>query len=125
MRGFSTSFPRGSAGVGLLLLRASVALQLLIESGCNGPAPWWLAIADLLLILALTAGLLTPVASLLAVTYQASCLLHADWLHAAGLLIAVVTAIALVLLGAGAYSLDARLFGRRRLIFPAAPTDSD
>ncbi len=32
-----------------------------------------------------------------------------------------VTSIALLLLGPGAYSLDAHLFGRRRIIIPEAP----
>ena len=125
MRGFSSSFPRGSAGVGLLLLRMAVGLQLLMEGRCSGAMPWWLALAELMLVLTLAAGVLTPVAALLAASYQVACLLHADWPHAAALMIATVTAIALVLLGAGAYSVDARIFGRRRLIVPLAPLDSD
>jgi hypothetical protein len=40
-------------------------------------------------------------------------------------MIAAMTAIALVLLGAGAYSVDARLFGRRRLVLPPDPMDSN
>lgn len=125
MRGFSSSFPRGSAGVGLLMLRTAVSLHLLLEGGCGGAAPWWLAIAELLLVMALTAGMLTPVAALVVAAWQVSCLWHADWPHAAVLLTATVTALALTLLGAGAYSVDARIFGRRRLIVPAAPMDSD
>jgi len=125
MRGFSSSFPRGSAGVGLLLLRAAVGLQLLTEGGCGGPAPWWLAGTAWLLLAALTLGVLTPVAALAVGAWQIACLGHADWPHAATLTIAAVTAFALVLLGAGAYSLDARLFGRRRLVVPASAMDSD
>jgi uncharacterized membrane protein YphA (DoxX/SURF4 family) len=125
MRGFNSSFPRGSAGVGLLMLRGAVGLQLLVESGCSGATPWWLALTDLALILALATGVLTPVAALLSAGYQLTCLGHADWPHVAALLIAAVTAMALALLGAGAYSVDARIFGRRRLIVPAAPMDTD
>jgi len=125
MRGFSSSFPRGSAGVGLLMLRAAVGLQLLLEGGCGGAVPWWLAIAELSLVMTLAAGLLTPVAALLVAGYQVACLAHADWPHAAALLTATVTALALAMLGAGAYSLDARIFGRRRLIVPSAPLDDD
>lgn len=100
------------------MLRAAVGLQLLLESGCGGVTPWWLALLVAAVVLCLAAGVLTPVASLISVVFHMVCLLHADWPHAAALMIATVTAIALVLLDAGAYSVDARLFGRRRLIVP-------
>ncbi|WP_211923142.1 hypothetical protein [Duganella radicis] len=100
-------------------------MQLLLESGCGGVTPWWLALLELALVLALAIGILTPVAALLSGAFQVACLAHADWPHTAPLMIATVTAIALVLMGGGAYSLDARLFGRRRLIVPANPLDSD
>ncbi len=125
MRGFSSSFPRGSAGAGLLILRAAVGLQLLLESGCGGVTPWWLVVLELVLVLALTAGFLTPVAALVSGGFQVACMLHANWQHAATLMIAMVTAIALVLLGAGGYSVDARVFGRRRLIVPHDPMNSE
>jgi uncharacterized membrane protein YphA (DoxX/SURF4 family) len=125
MRGFSSSFPRGSAGFGLLMLRMAVGLQLLSESACTGPPAWWQAALVTLLGLALVLGALTPVAGALAALYQLLCLAHASWPHAAPLLIAAMTAIALVLMGPGAYSADARLFGRRRLVLPASATDSD
>lgn len=125
MRGFSSSFPRRGAGAGLLILRVAVGLQLMIESGCGGVTPWWLALLELVLALALAVGVLTPVAALLSAGVYAACLLHADWPHAATLMIAAMTAIALVLLGAGAYSVDARLFGRRRLVLPPGPMDSN
>jgi len=122
MRGFSSSFPRGSAGIGLLLLRVGVSLQLLMVSGCCNVTPWWLAMLELLLVMALVAGLLTPVAALLSAAWQVICLGYTGWPQTAMLMIATVTAIALVLMGAGAYSVDARLFGRRRLV---VPSDSD
>ncbi|WP_161007817.1 hypothetical protein [Duganella flavida] len=102
-------------------MRIAVSLQLLIESGCGGIAPWWLVLLELAVVLALAFGVLTPVAALASAGFQVTCLLHADWPHAASLMTATVTAIALVLLGAGAYSLDARLFGRRRLVVPPDP----
>lgn len=125
MRGFNSSFPRGGAGAGLLILRVAVGLQLMMESGCGGLTPWWLVLPELVLALALAAGILTPVAALLCCGVYTACLLHADWPHAATLMIAAMTAIALVLLGAGAYSVDARLFGRRRLVLPPDPMDSN
>jgi hypothetical protein len=125
MRGFSSSFPRGGAGAGLLILRVAVGLQLMMERGCGGATPWWLLVLELALAAALVLGALTPVAALLSTGFYAACLLHAGWAHAAALMVAAMTAIALVLLGAGAYSVDARLFGRRRLVVRPARMDSN
>ena len=125
MRGFSSSFPRGSAGFGLLMLRMAVGLQLLSESNCTGALPWWQAAVVTLVGLALVLGALTPVAAVSAALYQMLCLAHANWPHATPLLIAAMTAVALALMGPGAYSVDARLFGRRRLVLPASASDGD
>jgi uncharacterized membrane protein YphA (DoxX/SURF4 family) len=74
---------------------------------------------------ALTAGFLTPIAVLLvgfcflgiALSWFAtpSGALHDVRLLAAGMIIA---AVALALLGPGAFSLDGRLFGRREIVIP-------
>jgi uncharacterized membrane protein YphA (DoxX/SURF4 family) len=125
MRGFSSSFPRGSAGVGLVMLRLAVGLQLLSASACAGAPPWWQAALAALVGVLLALGALTPVAGVLATACQLLCLAHADWPHAAPPLIATVTALALALMGPGAYSVDARLFGRRRLVLPASADDGD
>ena len=125
MRGFSISFPRGGAGVGLLTLRLAVCMQLLSESNCGSAPPWWQTTLVTLVALALALGVLTPAAGALSALFQVLCLAHASWAHAAPLLIAAMTAIALVLIGPGAYSADARLFGRRRLVLPASAQDSD
>jgi uncharacterized membrane protein YphA (DoxX/SURF4 family) len=131
MRGFSTSFPRGGAGVGLLLLRLAVALQLLSEALLTEMAPWWQALLPaglaVLLTVLLTAllvlGMLTPVAGAFASLSQLFCLAHAGWAQASPCIVGAFTAAALVLLGPGAYAADARLFGRRRLVLPASPAD--
>lgn len=125
MRGFSSSFPRGGAGFGLLVLRMAVALQLLVESGRTGAPTWWQVILVGVVALALMLGALTPAAGALSVAFQVLCLAHAGWADAAPPLIAIMTAIALVLIGPGAYSADARLFGRRRLVLPASAPDGD
>lgn len=140
MRGFTTSFPRGGAGAGLLLLRAAVALQLLLEAFAAGAPCWWpmatpaswplvqlaaaLAIPlAILLAVLLALGMLTPVAGAISAVFQLSCLGSAGWAQAPPYIIAAATATALVLLGPGAYSADARLFGRRRLVLPASAAD--
>ena len=131
MRGFSTGFPRGGAGVGLLLLRLAVALQLLSETLFTDVAPWWQAVLpnglaallSVLLALLLVLGMLTPVAGAIAALCQLFCLGHAGWAQASPCIVGAFTAAALVLLGPGAYAADARLFGRRRLVLPAGPAD--
>jgi uncharacterized membrane protein YphA (DoxX/SURF4 family) len=101
-----------------------VGLQLMMESGCGGVTPWWLVLLELVLALALAAGILTPVAALLCCGFtRPACCTPTG--RTATLMIAAMTAIALVLLGAGAYSVDARLFGRRRLVVPPDPMDSN
>lgn len=131
MRGFSTSFPRGGAGVGLLLLRLSVALQLLAETLFTDLAPWWQAmlpaglpvLLSILLAVLLVLGMLTPLAGAVAALCQMFCLGQAGWSQASPCIVGAFTAAALVLLGPGAYAADARLFGRRRLVLPASPAD--
>ena len=131
MRGFSTSFPRGGAGVGLLLLRLAVALQLLSETLSPVAAPWWraalpdgpAALLSVLLAVLLVLGMLTPVAGAIASLSQLFCLGQVGWEQASPCIVGAFTAAALVLLGPGAYAADARLFGRRRLVLPASTAD--
>jgi uncharacterized membrane protein YphA (DoxX/SURF4 family) len=136
MRGFTTSFPRGGAGAGLLMLRAAVGMQLLTEALSAGEAQWWalmlpsawpaalLATTLAVLLAALLAlGMLTPVAGAIGAASHLLCLGHACWAQAPPHIVAAFTATALVLLGPGAYAADARLFGRRRLVLPAHPAD--
>jgi len=122
MRGFSSSFPRRGAGAGLLLLRLAVGLQLLFESSCAGSVPWWWLMVVTALALMLLVGVLTPLVGTLCALCQLLCLATAASLPA---VLAVMTAVALVLLGPGAYALDARWFGRRRLVLPASPAEHD
>jgi uncharacterized membrane protein YphA (DoxX/SURF4 family) len=91
-------------------------------------AQTWFAMAGTVAGLALLAGLLTPIASLLtglgAVSLGFS-LVSAPALNlfdskVASVLILIV-AIAIVFLGPGAFSVDARLFGRREIIIPRRP----
>jgi putative oxidoreductase len=128
---FST-FPDGWPGIGLLLLRAGAALVLLAQGmACfaGGSVPRWGTLAvgavavlsgSLLLI-----GLMTPVAGALAALDIAGIAL--GWLpsplpHGLGPGLAgafpVIVAMAIALLGPGAISVDAALFGRREIKIP-------
>ena len=115
-----------------MLLRAAVGLSaaaggiFCLSGPFNSSLEKWLL--GLVLIVsgsALTAGFLTPIAVLLvafcflgiALSWlpAPSWALHDVKLLAAGMIIA---AVALALLGPGAFSLDGRLFGRREIVIP-------
>ncbi len=119
------SFPDGPAGTALLVLRLSLALIAWPASQniLGEQAGWWPAAAmAALLALALVAGLWTRAASiaLLAAVGASLGLVGSDhlpaWIASAG------GSAALVLLGPGAYSLDAIRFGRRVIrLGPSSP----
>lgn len=74
-----------------------------------------------LLALALCAGFLTPIVALLAVAVQLM-RIGGVFHYAAPCLVTILVTLALAMLGPGAYSIDARRFGRRILVLP--PKDS-
>jgi uncharacterized membrane protein YphA (DoxX/SURF4 family) len=128
------TYPDGRAGVGLLLLRASVGATAAAQgcvylSALDDPTPWAWA-AGLLAVAAgssLLVGLLTPFACILLGLGCAALALSPSTTHTLNtpygglpLLVAAGMAAAAALLGPGAYSLDARLFGRREIIIPQA-----
>ena len=115
-------FARGGAGVGLLIMRAGAGGALLVH-GIGGLASGSVSIAGALNALSaaagafLIAGLWTPIvatlAAILAVWIAFSSPAEAGYFILVG-----VIAGALALLGPGAWSIDARLFGLRRLEIP-------
>lgn len=113
MRGYTASFPRGSAGAGLLLLRLALAVQLLWQ-GAGAAAAWWQTALTVLPSLMLCAGLLTPVAAALCACCHLLSLGYGGWTPQP--LISAATAVGLLLTGPGAYAADARLFGRRKIL---------
>lgn len=119
-------FPQGAPGIALLLLRFSLAailpISLIQEFGASSPlgvSAFVLLISTLMLI-----GVFTPIVSILACASGIAILLsniHSDSLIL--VIIIIINAAAVALLGPGAYSLDARLFGRR-VVVVSAPKNS-
>jgi len=128
---FST-FPGGWPGAGLLLLRGGIGITTIIQGGLYLADPNNLtlgtgtvgsvAIASGALLLS---GFLTPVAGVLIGLGALGIAL--GWLPAATrnlfdaelpAVFAVIMSAAIVFLGPGAFSIDARLFGRREIIIP-------
>jgi hypothetical protein len=110
---FST-FPSGLPGLGLALLRLSVAVGLALSFSWNQGIPHAVVVAAWLVCVALCVGFYTPIAAVLAFALQGA-LLGFRLLSVEASVVLLLDALALALLGPGAYSLDARRFGRRVL----------
>jgi|ERR1041384_1076487 hypothetical protein len=107
-------FPQGGPGVALLLLRISVvAFLVILGVNYNGPFHRLVFGGVLLISFSLLIGFLTPILCVVGVVLVSAHLIFS--LHASIVLcvIAIANAIALALLGPGAYSVDSKLFGRR------------
>jgi hypothetical protein len=115
MQRLFSMFPRGRAGVALLLLR--LALGVAIVYGTEMASPWVFGMS-LVCALAFGVGLLTPWA---AAAYVAVAIVAWGWTGEAVVVTqgcTMIHATVLGLLGPGGYSLDAKLFGRQQIIVP-------
>ena len=122
-------YPAGGAALALLALRLALGLTLLVQGTLcldqpGSPEPWHglLALGGGFL---LTIGFLTPIAAILIALCAAvlkmlfvpSC--DYDFFGAtSSVVFAGAILIALILMGPGSLSVDARVFGRREIIIP-------
>ena len=129
------SFPDGWPGVGLLLLRLTVAFSsfgkmasLIAAPGTQSIGSWSMGLLGVVVGTALLLGILTPVAGALAALCNlGNCVF---WFLASGAaprgsvvitVYLIIMSTVVVFLGPGAFSLDAYLFGPREIVIPDAP----
>jgi len=129
LRRLYSTFPGSLPGAGLLLLRMTIGLGLLIhavswliEPQTSGNGMWAPGLLALVIGISFVLGFLTPLAGAVsALAGIAMRLLHPEWSASVTALSGVsqlAMVIAITLLGHGAFSLDAYFFGRRRIIVP-------
>ncbi len=115
---FST-FPTGRPGAGLLLLRLAVGASLILE---RSPVVWVIPqslgfevrIVLVCLGISLLCGLWTPVMGSVAALIELLITFSQSGGGTTHVLLAILS-ISLALLGPGAWSIDAHIFGRKRI----------
>ena len=124
-----SAFPAGWPGVGLLLLRLLVGVTLIAQTVTQfrsselSASGWVLASLLLAAAVCILLGLVTPVVAI--VIGVASVYLVVSTLpNSIQNLDVVVLSTAIALLGPGAFSVDARMFGRREILIPNARSPS-
>jgi putative oxidoreductase len=114
---FST-FPEGWPGTGLVFLRAAAAIPLVQLTAEHLPSTLPLFVVLQLLAAGSSAllmiGLWTPIAGLFLATSEL-CLLVLHLSGASTHIVLAALGVALAMIGPGAWSVDARLFGRKRI----------
>ena len=113
-------FPTGAAGIALFALRFSVAITLVVNETLTSAVaiPIWAVPVLCLLGLFLCLGLLTPYCALLNCLVGLATFPFAGTHNGFHFGLSIVDSAILAVLGPGAYSADARLFGRRILTVP-------
>jgi hypothetical protein len=121
MQRLFTVFPAGIPGIALVLLRLSVMASLwlpLMESESASGGLLLVALTTLTLLLLI--GLATPLVGTITVILLIPGItaLHPHSALNLSAVVHAVTGLSLILIGPGAFSVDARLFGRRVLTPP-------
>jgi hypothetical protein len=112
VRRLYSSFASGAPGFGLLLLRVTAGAAL-IAHACNHVD--WVHVAAAAVGALVVAGLVTPIAGVLAAIAAAWIAIGEGAAQIGYWSFVAAIGIALALLGPGAWSVDARLFGWKRV----------
>jgi hypothetical protein len=113
---FVSLYPGRSAGFALLIFRWSLAAELLfLAYTLHVSIAGWEAWAAIALALALLVGCATQIAALIYVGVAVFALKAVGGVVGVCIALTGLMAISLALLGPGAFSLDARLYGRREI----------
>ena len=79
----------------------------------------WLVVATVLIIPScLLVGFMTPIVAIVMGLAVAALVLFSKFDTSQSALIVIVLTVAIALLGPGAFSIDARMFGRREILIP-------
>jgi hypothetical protein len=122
MQRLFSMFPTGGAGIALALLRITVAAMLLMIAFPRGEviSSQW-AFAGLAVLAAFFfLGVFTPILCLVCCCIEIAAMFSLRGVDAMHMVLSIVDTAALGLLGPGGYSLDARMFGRRRVVLSTA-----
>jgi hypothetical protein len=110
-------FPAGAPGVGLVILRLCAAALLIrnAERIATLAFSWWGPVALCVVVVAICIGVFTPAACIASSLVQIVLLIWAAHGDPFEVISSVGVTWALLLLGPGAFSVDGRIFGRRRI----------
>ena len=130
MQKLFSAFPGGWPGLGLLLLRALVGVTLIaqtltyIGSTKLSVLSWLLAAIVLAIASCLLAGFMTPIVAIVTGVTAVVLVISNVCETNQTLYNVIVLTTAIALLGPGAFSIDARMFGRREILIPNASRHS-
>lgn len=122
MRSVIPYYPSGAAGAGLAVLRLSVAYWLLVTASVENTLLWQ-QFAIALVALAVAGGFHARLLSGLCLLFALEQVALSSTSIADGF-VAILNTAALALVGPGAFSIDASLFGRRTVVLPTIRDDT-
>lgn len=105
-------FPTGAPGFALLVLRCTIVVGLTASAFPTG----WRHAAYIVLLVCLALGLFTPIACVLVGVAVMVDVLGDPHARVFQSILILLSALSYAFLGPGAYSIDAALFGRRKLM---------
>ena len=114
-----SAFPGGWRALGLLLLRVLVGITVIAQVLTYVES--WLAVVAVIIVASfLLIGFMTPIAAVAIGLTSVGVVIYTQNLSQIVLNLIVLTTV-IVSLGPGAFSIDARMFGRREILIPHTP----